>query len=120
MSYFAQEDHSNNATRQERDIYDNMWTILHWILDRLQPRRAIETNTLRQSLRFRTPHAQLSSAEKKRPEYILHAKRHPKRQPHATTAARVVVIIVFLRLVVQMEGLALVVVFNPMFGVFRS
>ena len=29
MSYFAQEDHSNNATRQERDIYENMWTILH-------------------------------------------------------------------------------------------
>ena len=90
------------------------------ILDRLQPRDAIETITFEAISSFQdATHASVSSGEKL-PEYIPHAMRHPKRQPHATTAARVVVIIVFFRLVAQMEGLALVVVFNPMFGVFRS
>ena len=29
MGDFAQEDHSNDTTRQERAIVENMWTILH-------------------------------------------------------------------------------------------
>ena len=120
MSYFEQEDHSNNAARQERDIYENMWTILHCDVGPTTTARRNRDDYFEAVSSFQdATHASVSSGEKL-PEYIPHAMRHPKRQPHATTAARVVVIIVFFRLVVQMEGLALVVVFNRMFGVFRS
>ena len=69
------------------------------MLDRLQPRHAIETITLRPCLRFRSPSTQRCPAERSGPNKCL--MRHPLQQRHATTTARMVVIVILLRLVAR-------------------
>ena len=113
MDDFAQEDHSNNGTRQERAKNENMWTILHCDVG-----PTITASRNRDDYFEAISSFQDANHASVQPEYILHAKRHPQRQPHATTAARMVVIIVFFRLVARMEGLALVVFFVTKLGSF--
>ena len=78
---FAQEDHSNVATLQERAKNENMMTILHCDVGPTTTAKRNRDNYFEAISSFQgAKHASV------RPECILHGKRHPQRQPHATTA----------------------------------